>query len=80
MDKRKLQDTTDYLYFDHIELDGKIGKAKFAYNSGQMMLAAALLFQRQAILLILRMPGILRKRLIATFLLMLQLLMKHLLS
>ena len=43
--KEKLQDTTDYLYFDHIELDGKIGKAKFAYNSGQMMQAAALLFE-----------------------------------
>lgn len=43
--KEKLQDATDYLYFDHIELDGKIGKAKFAYNSGQMMQAAALLYQ-----------------------------------
>lgn len=43
--KEKLQDATDYLYFDHIELDGKIGKSKYAYNSGQMMQAAALLFQ-----------------------------------
>lgn len=40
-----LQDSTDYLYFDNIALDGKIGKAKFAYNSGQMMQAAALLYQ-----------------------------------
>ena len=40
-----LQDSTDYLYFDNIRLDGKIGKAKFAYNSGQMMQSAALLYQ-----------------------------------
>lgn len=40
-----LQDSTDYLYFDNVRLDGKIGKAKFAYNSGQMMQSAALLYQ-----------------------------------
>lgn len=40
-----LQDSTDYLYFDHITLDGKIGKAKFAYNSGQMMQSASLLYR-----------------------------------
>lgn len=43
--KTHLQDSTDYLYFDNIRLDGKIGRAKFAYNSGQMMQAAALLYQ-----------------------------------
>ena len=43
--KAYLQDSADYLYFDNIRLDGKIGKAKFAYNSGQMMQAAALLYQ-----------------------------------
>lgn len=43
--KGHLQDSTDYLYFDNISLDGKIGKAKFAYNSGQMMQSAALLYQ-----------------------------------
>lgn len=41
----KLQDSTDYLYFDNIGLDGRIGKAKFAYNSGQMMQAATLLYE-----------------------------------
>ena len=40
--QRNLQDSADYLYF---RLDGKIGKAKFAYNSGQMMQSAALLYQ-----------------------------------
>ena len=35
--KAHLQDSTDYLYFDNIRLDGKIGRAKYAYNSGQMM-------------------------------------------
>ncbi len=43
--KEHLQDTTDYLYFDNIRLNGKIGKAKYAYNSGQMMQSAALLYQ-----------------------------------
>ena len=43
--QKNLQDSTDYLYFDNIRLDGKIGKAKFAYNSGQMMQSAALLYQ-----------------------------------
>lgn len=42
--QRTLQDTTDHLYFDNIETDGTIGKAKYAYNSGQMMQAAALLY------------------------------------
>lgn len=51
--KTHLQDSTDCLYFDNVRLDGKIGKAKFAYNSGQMMQAAALLYRltnRQAYL------------------------------
>lgn len=43
--KEHLQDSTDNLYFDNVRLDGKIGKAKFAYNSGQMMQSAALLYQ-----------------------------------
>ena len=43
--QRNLQDSADYLYFDNIRLDGKIEKAKFAYNSGQMMQSAALLYQ-----------------------------------
>lgn len=40
-----LQDTTDFLYFDNISLDGTISKAKYAYNSGQMMQSAALLYK-----------------------------------
>lgn len=43
--KKNLEDPTDHLYFDNISLDRKIGRAKFAYNSGQMMQAAALLYQ-----------------------------------
>ncbi len=43
--KNNLQDTDDYLYFDNMKLDGRIGKAKYAYNSGQMLQAAALLYQ-----------------------------------
>ena len=34
--QKNLQDSTDYLYYDNVRLDGKIGKAKFAYNSGQI--------------------------------------------
>ena len=40
-----LQDPEDKLYFDNINLSGEIGKAKFAYNSGQMLQAAALLYK-----------------------------------
>lgn len=43
--KANLQDTTDCLYFDNIGIKGNIGRAKFAYNSGQMMQSAALLYQ-----------------------------------
>lgn len=43
--KAHLQDPADYLYFDRINLNGEIDKAKYAYNSGQMMQAAALLYQ-----------------------------------
>ena len=41
--KATLQDKSDHLYFDNKNLNGHIGRAKFAYNSGQMMQAAALL-------------------------------------
>lgn len=41
--KRNLQDPVDYLYYDNIKLDGRVDKTKYAYNSGQMMQAAALL-------------------------------------
>ncbi len=43
--KKELQDPSDYLYFDNVNLEGKIGKAKFPYNSGQMLQAAALLYK-----------------------------------
>lgn len=43
--KSHLQDSSDYLYFDNIRLNGKIGKEKYAYNSGQMMQSAALLYK-----------------------------------
>ena len=43
--KKNLEDPKDHLYFDNIALNKKIGRAKFAYNSGQMMQSAALLYQ-----------------------------------
>lgn len=43
--KATLQDPADQLYFDNIALDGNIGKAKYAYNSGQMIQSASLLYQ-----------------------------------
>lgn len=46
--QKHLQDSTDYLYYDNIKPDGRIGKAKYAYNSGQMMQAAALLYKHTA--------------------------------
>ena len=41
--KKNLQDPGDYLYYDNIKLDGRVDKTKYAYNSGQMIQAAALL-------------------------------------
>ena len=43
--RRTLQDADDGLYFDNMSLDGKLDKRKFAYNSGQMMQAAVLLYK-----------------------------------
>lgn len=42
--KANLQDS-DFVYFDHIKLDGRIGKDKYAYNTGQMLKAAAMLYK-----------------------------------
>lgn len=43
--KLNLQDTTDYLYLDNINLEKRIDKRKFAYNSGQMLQGTALLYK-----------------------------------
>jgi predicted alpha-1,6-mannanase (GH76 family) len=43
--RAKLEDPADHLYFDNLSLRGRIGKEKYSYNSGQMMQAAALLYQ-----------------------------------
>ena len=42
--KSKLQDPSDYLYWDCIKTSGKIETSKFSYNSGLMMQAAVLLY------------------------------------
>lgn len=39
-----LMDKSDSLYFDNINLEGKLDKRKYAYNSGQMIQAGALLY------------------------------------
>jgi len=43
--KTHLQDPDDYLIYDNIRRNGSVDKKKYAYNSGQMIQAAALLFQ-----------------------------------
>lgn len=43
--KKNLQDPVDHLYFDNIDLNGNVDERKFAYNSGQMMQAASLLYK-----------------------------------
>ncbi len=43
--KKNLQDTEDYLYFDNINMEGQVDKAKYPYNSGQMLQASALLYK-----------------------------------
>jgi hypothetical protein len=43
--KKHLQDNSDHLYYDNINLDGHVSKEKYSYNSGQMLQAAALLYK-----------------------------------
>lgn len=43
--KSTLQDNSDKLYFDNISLEGKVDERKYAYNSGQMLQAASLLYK-----------------------------------
>jgi len=43
--KAGLQDPDDKLYWDNIHLNGQVNKAKYSYNSGQMLQAAALLYK-----------------------------------
>lgn len=43
--KTHLQDPTDFLIYDNIRLNGSVDKKKYAYNSGQMIEAAALLYK-----------------------------------
>ncbi|MFD2966751.1 glycoside hydrolase family 76 protein [Sphingobacterium bambusae] len=43
--KKNLQDPADKLYWDNISLAGKVQPAKYPYNTGQMIQAAALLYK-----------------------------------
>ncbi|TYR38482.1 alpha-1,6-mannanase [Sphingobacterium phlebotomi] len=43
--KNNLQDSSDRLYWDNINLSGKIDKTKYPYNTGQMIQAGALLYK-----------------------------------
>lgn len=43
--KEKLLDTEDWLYMDNINMRGEVNRTKYAYNSGQMVQAGALLYR-----------------------------------
>ncbi|TJZ63531.1 alpha-1,6-mannanase [Sphingobacterium olei] len=43
--KKNLQDPSDKLYWDNVNLNGKVNKAKYPYNTGQMIQSAALLYK-----------------------------------
>lgn len=43
--KDNLQDPSDQLYWDNINLAGKVQEAKYPYNTGQMIQAGALLYK-----------------------------------
>lgn len=43
--KEILMDPKDNLYWDNIAISGNVDKAKYAYNTGQMIQAASLLYQ-----------------------------------
>lgn len=46
MDKSNLRDPEDFVYWDNVRLDGSVDKAKYTYNSGQMIQAGVLLYQQ----------------------------------
>ncbi len=43
--KDNLCDTTDFVYWDNVNLNGNIATQKYTYNSGQMIQAAVLLYE-----------------------------------
>lgn len=43
--QQNLIDWTDHVYFDNINLKGEVDKRKYAYNTGQMIQAGALLYK-----------------------------------
>ncbi len=43
--KANLEDASDGLYFDNINLEGKVDSVKYSYNSGQMLQAASILYR-----------------------------------
>lgn len=43
--RKHLCDPDDFLYWDNINLKGKVSKDKYAYNSGQMIQAGVLLYE-----------------------------------
>jgi len=42
---KNLEDPADHLYWDNINLQGKVEKTKYPYNTGQMIQAGALLYK-----------------------------------
>lgn len=42
--KDRLCDPSDYVYWDNVKLNGNVDKAKYSYNSGQMIQAGVLLY------------------------------------
>lgn len=42
--KDRLCDPSDFVYWDNVKLNGDVDKAKYSYNSGQMIQAAVLLY------------------------------------
>ena len=44
--KNSLRDPEDFVYWDNVRLDGSVDKAKYTYNSGQMIQAGVLLYQQ----------------------------------
>jgi mannose/cellobiose epimerase-like protein (N-acyl-D-glucosamine 2-epimerase family) len=43
--QQNLIDWTDHVYFDNVNLQGEVDKRKYAYNTGQMIQAGALLYK-----------------------------------
>ena len=60
--KNSLRDPEDFVYWDNVRLDGSVDKAKYTYNSGQMIQAGVLHYQATGALPAIRRQSLSERR------------------